>query len=74
MKVDCVRDVEGFVLGVDDKVAAVMFKGDAKVEAIGAVEVPGAACRWFVVFDDRAAKWQKGGGVVVEGAIEVFPG
>ncbi len=24
--------------------------------------------------DDRAAKWEEKGGIVVEGAIEVFPG
>ncbi len=28
----------------------------------------------LVVGDDRAAKWEERGGIVVKGAIEVFPG
>ena len=51
-----------------------MFKGDAHIEAVRAAEVPGAVCQRFVVDDDRAAKWQEGGGVVFEGAIVVLPG
>ena len=33
-----------------------MFEGDANVEAVRAMEVPGAVCGRFVVDDDRAAK------------------
>ena len=29
---------------------------------------------WPIVGDDRAAKWEERGDIVVEGAIEVFPG
>jgi hypothetical protein len=54
--------------------AAVMLKGDANVEAVRAAEVPGTASGWLIVADDRAAKWEERGGIVVEGAIEVFPG
>ena len=53
--------------------AAIVFKGDAKVEAVRATKVPGAVCRRFVVDDDRAAKWQEGGEVAIEEAIEVLP-
>ena len=54
--------------------AAVMLKGDADVESVRAAEVPGAASGWLIVGDDGAAKWEERGGIVVEGAIEVFPG
>jgi hypothetical protein len=54
--------------------AAVMLKGDANVESVRATEVPGAARGWLIVGDDGAAKWEERGGIVVEGAIEVFPG
>jgi hypothetical protein len=51
-----------------------MLKGDADVESVRTVEVPGAASGWLIVGDDRAAKWEERGGIVVKGAIEVFPG
>jgi hypothetical protein len=56
--------------------AAVMLEGDANVESVRAAEVPGAVGGWLVVNDDRAAKWQERGGIIVEGAIdiEVHPG
>ncbi len=74
MEVDRVRDAEGLGFGINDVVAGVMLKGDAGVESVRAAEVPGVAGGWLIVGDDRAAKWQERGGVVVEGAIEVFPG
>jgi hypothetical protein len=73
-EVDSVRDVEGLGFGIDDAMAAVMLKGDANVESVRAAEVPGAASGWLIVGDDWAAKWEERGGIVVEGAIEVFPG
>jgi hypothetical protein len=73
-KINCVWNVEGFDLGVNDPVAAIVFEGDAHVETVWAVEVPGAACRRIVVNDDRAAGWLDGGGVVIKEAIEVLPG
>jgi hypothetical protein len=54
--------------------AAVILKRDANVESVRATEVPGAASGWLIVGDDGAAKWKERGGIVVEGAIEVFPG
>jgi hypothetical protein len=72
-KVDSVRDVEGLGFGINDAMAAVMLQGDANVESIRAAEVPGAASGWLIVGDDRAAEWEERGGIVVEGAIEVFP-
>ncbi len=44
-------------------VAAIVFEGDAQVEAIRAAEVPGVACGRFAVNDDRAAEWREGGGI-----------
>jgi hypothetical protein len=43
MEVDCVGDVEGLCFGADDAMAAVVLEGDANVETVGAVEVPGVA-------------------------------
>ena len=74
MEVDCVRDAEGLGFGINDPMAAVMLEGDAIVESIGAVEVPGAAGGWLVVDDDGAAEWQERGGIVVKGAIEMCSG
>ncbi len=73
-EVDSVGDAEGLGFGIDDTMAVVMLQGDANVESIRAVEVPGAASGWLIVGDDRAAKWDKRGGIAVKGAIEVFPG
>ncbi len=42
-EVDPIGDAEGLDFGIDDKMAAVMLKGDTNVESIKAVEVPGAA-------------------------------
>jgi hypothetical protein len=57
MEVDRFGDVEGLGFGIDDAMAAVMLKGDAKVESIRAAEVPGVAGGWLIVGDDGAAKW-----------------
>ncbi len=73
-EVDCVGDVEGLGFRINDLMALVMLKGDAKVESIRAAEVPGAAGGWLVVDDDGAAEWQERGGIVVKGSIEVCPG
>ncbi len=54
--------------------AVVMLKGDANIESVRAAEVPGAASGCLIVGDDGAAKWEERGGIVVKGAIEVFPG
>jgi hypothetical protein len=73
-EVGSVRDAERLGFGINDAMAAVMLQGDANVESIRAAEVPGASSGWLIVGDDRAAKWEERGGIVVEGAIEVFPG
>jgi hypothetical protein len=73
-EVDCVGDAKGLGFGIDDAMAAVMLKGDANIESVRAVEVPGAAVGWLVVDNDGAAKWQERGGIVVKGAIEVCLG
>jgi hypothetical protein len=74
MEVNSVGDAEGLGFGINDAMAAVMLKGDADVESIRAMEVPGAASGWLIVGDNGAAKWEERGGIVVKGAIEVFPG
>jgi hypothetical protein len=74
MEVDSVGDVEGLGFGINDEMAVVMLMGDANVESLRATEVPGAASGWLIVGNDGAAKWEKRRGIVVEGAIEVFPG
>ncbi len=73
-EVDSVGDAEGLGFGINDAMAAVMLQGDANIESVRAAEIPCAASGWLVVGDDRAAKWEERGGIVVEGAIEVFPG
>jgi hypothetical protein len=73
-EINSVGEVEGLGFGINDMMAAVTFKGDADVEFIRATEVPGAVSGWLTVGDDGAAKWEEMGGIVVEGAIEVFPG
>jgi hypothetical protein len=73
-EVDSVGDAEGLGFVINDAMAAVMLQVDANIESVRAAEVPGAASGWLIVGDDRAAEWEERGGIVVEGAIEVFPG
>ncbi len=73
-KVNSVGDAEGLGFGINDVMAVVMLKGDANIESVRAAEVPGAASGCLIVDDDGAAKWEERGGIVVKGAIEVFPG
>ena len=73
-EVDRVGDKEGLGFGIDDAMAAAMLQGDTNVESVRAAEVPGAASGWLIVGDDGAAEWEEKGGIVVKGAIEVFPG
>jgi hypothetical protein len=73
-EVNSVGDVEGVGFGIDEMIAAVVLQGDANIESVRAAEVPGAASGWLIVGDDRAAKGEERGGIVVEGAIEAFPG
>jgi hypothetical protein len=74
MEVDSVGDAEGLGFGIDDAVAAVMLKGDTNVESVRAEEVPGASSGWLIVGDDGAMEWEGRGGIVVKGAVEVYPG
>ncbi len=73
-EVNSVKDAEGLGFGIDVAMAAVMLQGDANIESVRAAEVPGAPSGWLIVGNDRAAEWEKRGGIVVEGDIEVFPG
>ncbi len=74
MEVDSVGNAEGLGFGINNAMVAVMLQRDAIVESVKATEVPGAASGWLIVVDDRAAKWEERGGIVVKAAIEVFPG
>ena len=68
-----VRDKEGFGGGVDDLKAAVVFQGGADVEAVAGAEGPGGVGGGIVVYEYASSDGAEGGGVEVEGAIEVFP-
>jgi hypothetical protein len=54
-EVNSVGDAEGLDFGINVMMAAVMLKGDADVESVRAMEVPGAASGWLIVGDDGAA-------------------
>jgi hypothetical protein len=56
-EVSCVKDAEGLGFGINDTMALLMLKGDAKVESVRAAEVPGTAGGWLVVDDDGEVKW-----------------
>ncbi len=45
------------IFGINDAMEGVMLEGDANVESIRAVEVPGAASGWLILGDDGAAEW-----------------
>jgi hypothetical protein len=54
---DHIGDAEGLGFGINNAMSVVMLKGDADVESVRAMEVPGAASGWLMVGDDWAAKW-----------------
>ena len=68
-----VRDKGGFSCGVDYLEALVVLQGGANVEAVAGAEGPGGAGGGLVVDEYAASNGDKGGGVGVEWAIEVFP-
>ena len=68
-----VGDKGGFSCGVDYLEAAVMLQGGADLEAVVGAEGPGGAGKGLVVDEYVASDGAKGGGIEVEGAIEVFP-
>ena len=73
MEINGVGDKGGFCGDVDDLEAAVVLQGGADVEAVADAEVPGGAGGGLVVDEYAASDGAEGGGVEVEGAIEVFP-
>ena len=50
-----------------------MFQGGANVEDVAGVEGPGSLVGGLGVEEDEAADGAEGGGVKVDGAIEVLP-
>ena len=72
--VDGVGDNYGLRFGFDGPLAAVVIEGDTRAESILVTEIPGVAITSFFVDDDWEAQRDEGGGVVVKGTIEVFPG
>ena len=70
-ELDGVREDRRFGDFVDEMKAAVVFGGVADVEAVAAAEIPSGACGWFVVDEDAATEGADGGGIIVEGAVEV---
>ena len=73
VELNSVGDKGGFSCGVYYLEAAVVFQGRADVEAITGAEGLGGVGGWLVVDEYAASNGAKGGGVKVEGAIEVFP-
>ena len=68
-----VGDKGEFSCGVYYLEAAVVLQGMANEEAVAGAEGPGGAGGWLVVDEYAASDGAEGGGVEVEGAIEVFP-
>ena len=68
-----VGDEEGFGGGVDDLEAAVVFQDGIHIEAVTGVEVPVGSGGGIGVDEEAASNGDEGGGVEVEGAIEVLP-
>ena len=52
---------------------ALVFQVGAGVEAVAGADGPGGAGGGLVVYEYAASNGAEGGGVKVEGAIEVFP-
>ena len=50
-----------------------MFQGGDDVEAVAGVEGPGGSGGGLGVYEDAESDGAEGGGVKVEGAIEVLP-
>ena len=73
-ELDGVREECGFGNLVDDVEAAVVLGGVANIESIAASVIPGCTGRGLVVDEDATAQGADGGGVVVEGAVEILPG
>ena len=67
---------ELMALGVfsNDREGAVMMKGGADVEAVLATEVQRCALAGLCMDKNAAAEGADGSGVVIEAAIEIFPG
>ena len=72
-ELNSVRDKGGFYCGVNYLEAAVVLQGWDDVEAVAGAEGPGVAGGGIVVDGYAASNGAKGGGVEVEGVIEVFP-
>ena len=72
-EINGVGDKGGFCGSFDDLEAAVVLQGGDDVEAVAGAEGPGGAVGGLVVAEYSASDGAKGGGVKVEGAIEVFP-
>ena len=72
-ELNSVRDKGGFSCGFYYLEAAVVLQGRADVEAVVSAEGLGGAGGWLVVDEYAASDGAEGGGVKVEGAVEVFP-
>ena len=72
-EINGVGDKGGFSCGVYYLEAAVVLQGGADVEAVAGAEGPGGAGGRLVVDEYAASNGAEGGGVKVEGSIEVSP-
>ena len=73
-ELDGVGEEERFGRAIDNVEAEEVVEGRDYVGSVLAAEVPGFTGAWFVVDDDTTAGSPNEGGVLVERAIEVFPG
>ena len=67
---------EFLALGVfsDDGEGAIMMEGGTNVKTIFAAEVPRGALAGLCMDKDAATKGANGSGIIIEGAVEIFPG
>ena len=72
--IDGVGDNYGLRFEVNGLLAEVVFERYTHPESILAAEIPGVVMDRFLVDDNWASQINEGGGVVVEGTVEVLPG
>jgi len=73
-EIDSVGEDGCFGNFVNQMKAAVVFRIVADVEAVAAAEIRSGARGWLVVDEDAATEGANGSSIIVEGAVEVFPG
>ena len=73
-ELDSVGELLAFGVSSDDGEGAIMMEGRTDVKTILAAEVPRSALAGLCMDKDAAAKGANGSGIIIEGAVEIFPG